>query len=342
MKALMYHGRRDIRMEDVPVPRPGAGQVLVRVTDAGLSQTQVNEFIEGPFIINTTPHARTGVGAPIIPCQEFGGIVHEAGPGVDAGWLGKQVTVLPLTSCGSCDACRAGNTNHCPTMAYAGLLGGHGGFAEFALADASRIVACPRRSWLTFVEPLLVGLHSFRLAGGDMRGKRALVIGAGAVGCAVAAVWKHRGADVTLFDLLPERLVRAGAAGLPGATEDRIAGQRFDFVVDAAGKDLHSPKCAFTEAMGYVRAGGVMVSLGTYFSPVSFVPVGNLVNETCLVHSFAYNEHDLPALATLLAELPNDFEPLVERIPLDRMIDDGYYRAAVGKADFTRIVATHD
>ena len=342
MKALMYYGRRQISLEDLDLPRPGAGQLVLRVTDAGLSQTQVNEFIEGPFIINAQPHARTGIGTPIIPCQEFGGVVHEVGPGVDRAWLGQQVAALPLTSCGSCEPCRSGHTNHCAGMAYSGLLGGHGGFAEYALLDADRVVACPRRDWLTFVEPLLVGLHSWRLAGGQLRHKRVLVIGAGAVGCAVAAVWKHFGGDITLFDLLPERLTRAQQVGFKVATEDRLAGAKFDYVVDAAGKDLHSPKTALTEGMGYVRPGGTLVSLGTYFSPVSYVPIANLVNETCVVHSFAYDEHDLPALQTLLAALRVDFVPLLERIPLDRMVDDGYYRAAVGKADFTRIVASHD
>ena len=73
MKALKFYTQRDIRIEDIEIPKVGDDDVLVKVTDAGISQTQVNEFVEGPFLIDKV----------LIPSQEYGGIVVDVGKKVD-------------------------------------------------------------------------------------------------------------------------------------------------------------------------------------------------------------------------------------------------------------------
>ena len=339
MKALYFYGRRDLRLEEVPMPEPGPGEVRLRVTDAGLSQTQVNEFIEGPYLINEKPHPVTGIGAPMIPCQEFGGVVDAVGPGVDAGLIGQLAGALPMQPCMHCAFCHRGQHSICPSMTYMGLLGAHGGFAEYVVLKRENIYPMPRspRSVMCFIEPLLMGLHVAKRVR-IQRGQPLLIVGAGAVGCGMAAVWRDLyGADVYMHDILPERLERAAQIGLPPVTQAMLKSREFQIVVDAAGKDVHSKDIAFSQALGWVSPGGTLVDIGLYFFPVSVTPATFLIHEISIVPAWSYTLGDVPDMEQLLAALRCDFSPLIEYVPLENILE-GYYRAEIDKASFTRLV----
>lgn len=341
MLALNFYDRRDLRLEYVATPEPSAGELRVQITDAGLSQTQINEFIEGPYIINHTPHPLTGIGTPLVPCQEYGGIVDRVGEGVDTDWVGAQVAVLPLIHCQECRACRSGREELCPYMGYYGLLGGHGGFAEYSIVSPDNLVEVRERDRLTFIEPLLVGIHAGLRAGGPLAEQSVLVLGAGAVGCSVAAVFKyHFGANVRIHDMLEQRLARAEAIGLELHSGHQW--QVYDTVVDAAGQDSFAQRPAYTEALAFVAPGGQLIHIGTYFHPVSVVPSDLLVRQISIIPTFVYNSHCTRTLPTVLAQLPTVFEPLITRIPLDNVIEAGYYRGEFDKDGFTRLVAGID
>lgn len=338
MKALRFHDRRDIRLEDLPTPEPGPGEVAVRVTEAGLSQTQIGEFMEGPFIITQDTHPLTGFSGPIIPCQEYGGVVEAIGPGVSPDLLGRQVAVLPAITCGECLNCLAGKDNVCEKLAYRGVLGADGGFCEISISDADKVVPVDEQSTLSFVEPILLGIHSAKRLDSRHAG-RALVIGAGAVGCALGAVWQDcAGIEVTMYDVLRPRLDRAGAMGLAITHELPEAGE-FDLVVDAAGKDLVHDD-ALTTAVEICRPGGTVVGIGSYFSPVEFVPASWSLAEKTLQSSFAYASGDVADLSTWMDKLDVDFGHLTTHVPLDRLVEDGYYQAELDKGSFTRIVTS--
>lgn len=342
MLALRYYGQRDIRLEEVPTPEPKEGEVLIKVTHAGFSQTQVNEFIAGPFIINKSPHPLTGKAIPLIPCQEFGGIVEEVGYGVDKEILGKQVSVLPLVSCGKCEFCRKGEENLCDKLAYHGLLGLDGGFAEYCVVKRENIFPVEEKSLLTFVEPLLIGFHSLnryrKLESSE--GKKVLVMGAGAVGISVATVWKLEGkSQVFMSEILPNRKRKAEEFGFELLSEEELKKQSFDVVIDAAGMDpLLGERQAFIEGQNYVRKGGVFLDVGTYFHFVSIVPASLLLREINLITSITYNSCDVEQLKNFLETNTLSFEALIEEIPLSRIVEDGYYRAEVDKDSFVRLV----
>jgi len=313
MKAWRFHNRRDLRFEDLPMPQPGQGEVLLRVTDAGLSQTQIAEFMEGPFIISKDRHPRTGFEGPIIPCQEYGGIVEAVGEGVSDSLVGAQMAALPLVHCGTCRPCRTGRENLCETLAYRGLLGADGGFCAYSVVHESQLFPVEDPSMLNFIEPILVGIHSLKRAN-TLGAERVLVQGAGAVGCAVAAVWQDCGGlNVDVFDLLPNRCERAAAMGLSVLDAEPEVGA-YDVVVEAAGKDLQHGRTALLEAFDYTASGGTVLSLGTYFSPISFVPM------------------------TLTIPERNDFGALTTFVPLEELVESGYYQAEVDKDEFTRII----
>lgn len=341
MKALLFYDTRDIRIENIDIPTPTADEVLLEVTAAGLSQTQINEFIEGPYIINKEPHPMTGISAPLVPCQEYGGIIKAVGANVDPALVGKQVSVLPLSACGTCINCQRHNPNTCEKLVYKGLCGDHGGFAEYSRVHKDNIFPCERQDLLTFIEPILVAIHSANVSRLTPKGKKVLVIGAGAVGCAAAAVWKyHFGAEVVLYDRLEERVNRA--KGLNILTTHQLSAEKYDVIIDAAGKDLEDKETAFMKAMKIIHAGGTVINLGAYFFPVEFLPVEWVTKEIAFLGSFAYNFNDVDMLNDVIKSLQHvDFSCVIEEQPLENLVQEGYYRAEINKESFTRIVMIH-
>ena len=81
MKAARWHGRGDVRVEEVPVPTPGRGEVLLRVSLCGICGTDLEEYRHGPLVIPADrPHALTGRRAPLTMGHEFFGVVEALGP----------------------------------------------------------------------------------------------------------------------------------------------------------------------------------------------------------------------------------------------------------------------
>lgn len=331
MLALKFYNQRDIRLEDIPKPEVSKGKVLIKVTDAGISQTQINEFVEGPYIINRTP---------LIPCQEYGGIVESVGDGVDKSLLGKQIAVMPLVTCGKCEHCTTKNEQFCDQLAYHGLLELDGGFAEYSLVDSSNIIQVEKRSMLTFIEPILVAIHAAhqckRLY--SLEDSRVLILGAGAIGIAVAAVWSsYFNADVTINDILYPRLKRAQKAGFATIEKSEIS-KKYDIVIDAAGMDTIVEQPAIIEGFKYLKRGGTLLNIGTYFHSIHFNPSSILLAEQSLLESITYNRKDIEILEDVIDSIDIDFNIFIENISLKDIIEEGYYRAEVDKASFTRIV----
>lgn len=241
MLALRFYNQRDIRLEKLPKPKPKKEEVLIKVTQAGISQTQINEFIEGPFFINKEPHPLTGKAIPLIPCQEYGGIIEDVGKGVDRSLIGKQVAVLPLISCGKCEHCLKGKENLCEKMAYHGLLGLDGGFAEYSVVNVKNIFPVEKEELLTFIEPILVGMNTFDIyrhynGKEDFKEKKILILGAGPVGISVGAVWRdYVKADVVINDILSYRMKKAKEVGFRTVEKKELKKNSFDIVIDAAG-----------------------------------------------------------------------------------------------------------
>src|SRR4051812_33792750 len=120
MKAARFYGRGDVRVEDVPEPRPGPGQVQVAVEWCGICGTDLHEFLDGPIFAPTpqAPHPLTGGAVPITLGHEFSGIVAGVGDGVTGVSEGDRVVVEPYDVCGTCVACRSGRYNTCRSLGF--------------------------------------------------------------------------------------------------------------------------------------------------------------------------------------------------------------------------------
>ena len=142
MRALRYHGRRDMRLEKVPDPVAGPGELLLRVSVSGVCGTDATEYTSGPHLFwpHDRPHPASGHRGPVIPGHELVGVVEAMGTGVTGFAIGEALASGAGVWCGTCAACRAGRTNGCERYWTVGLQR-DGGLAELAAVPARTCAA---------------------------------------------------------------------------------------------------------------------------------------------------------------------------------------------------------
>lgn len=281
MRAVRWHGRGDVRVEEVPDPVPGPGQVLVRVELCGICGTDVEEYRHGPVTIPVAgPHPLTGRSAPVVLGHEPLGSVVAAGPGTAAPPSGTRVVPDVVLGCGTCWWCRRHQEGLCERHAVRGL---HvdGGLAELMLADAGTLVtvdaALPAHA-AVLAEPLSVAVRAVGKAG-DLTGATVAVHGAGTIGLLTVQVARAAGAAVVAVDLVEHRrtlAVAAGAAvaGRPEQAARLVAeftgGRGADVVFECAGQATVLP-----DVIALSRRGGTVVLVGfaDALAPLPLLPV---------------------------------------------------------------------
>lgn len=214
MKALVWHGAGDLRLESVPEPVAGPGDAVVEVAYCGICGTDLHEYLHGPVMIRPSPHPLTGEAPPLALGHEFSGRVVALGAGVTGFSIGQRVAVDPCWRCGECAWCLRGEYNICRKGGSVGLASA-GALAERVRVPAAGLVPLPENvddMAGALAEPLAVGLHAVR-RGGVVPGMAIAIIGFGAVGAAVAAAALAAGVtDVFVSEPEPGR--RELAAGL--------------------------------------------------------------------------------------------------------------------------------
>ena len=131
MKALRLHGINDLRVEDIPAPKPAADEVLLKVLAAGICGSDLPRvFSKGAYHY------------PIILGHEFAGEITEAGEGVDPSLVGKMAAVFPLLPCFTCKACKEGHYASCANYDYYGSRR-DGAFAEYIAVKVWNLVLVP-------------------------------------------------------------------------------------------------------------------------------------------------------------------------------------------------------
>jgi (R,R)-butanediol dehydrogenase/meso-butanediol dehydrogenase/diacetyl reductase len=249
MRAARLHGREDLRLEDVPEPSAGAGDVKLRVLYAGICGTDIHELYDGPLWVPTgRPHPLTGVQAPVILGHELCGEVVEVGDGVTTCARGDLVAVEPLQPCGRCAYCTSGAYNLCPTRAAHGLARDGGGFSELTVVEermAHRLPPGLTPIQGALVEPMAVGVHAVKLTQAEP-GAWAAVHGLGPIGLGVLLALRARGVETIASDPSARRRAAVEALGFrhvldPGAGDvaeairDLTDGRGAVASVDAAG-----------------------------------------------------------------------------------------------------------
>ncbi len=323
MKAVTFQAlHTPLAFEDIPDPTPGEGELVVKVGRCGICGSD----------LHMTEDAAYGCKHGDVLGHEFAGEVVALGKNTIGPKVGDLVSVIPLKSCGRCEACRRGAVQWCSNF---GLQGG--GYAEYAVTRPNQCVSLPSDLTLAdgaIIEPLAVALHGINLSG-MQNGDKVLVLGAGPIGLAVAFWAKRYGAGrVAVQDISDWQEKRALDMGAdvfvvdpqdPIESAERGLGGKADIVFECVGIPG-----LIDQAVKQVRPQGTILLLGLCNKPDTLHTFPMLSKEVKLVTSafFTVPEYE-EALAALdagaieprllvtdtisLSETPDVFESLKKR-----------------------------
>jgi L-iditol 2-dehydrogenase len=292
MLAAVYRGKNDVRLETVPVPQIGAGELLVRVHTCGVCGTDLKKIATGSH------------SAPRIFGHETSGVVAAVGEGVSRFASGDRVVVFHHIPCRQCYYCRHQTFAQCPTYKKVGCTAGFepsgGGFAEYVrvmdwIVDQGTVKIPDGVSFeqACFVEPVntcMKGIQSLRLQPGET----VLAIGQGPIGIILSVLARRAGATVITSDLYPERLRISKSLGFELAVDasqqdaahyvrQRTDGRGADAVILAVGSNR-----LIRPAMDAARPGGrVLLFAQTQRGEVVVDPAAICVDEKALIGSYS-------------------------------------------------------
>jgi threonine dehydrogenase-like Zn-dependent dehydrogenase len=337
MRALVFRGPADLRLEDRPDPTPGPQEVLLRITATGICGSDLHGF--------TGESGRRHAGQ--IMGHETVGRIESVGPAVRDPALapGSLATVNPVLSCGRCGACAAGAQQLCERRRVIGVDPAiASAFAELMVAPAANVVVLPATmptEYGALVEPLAVGYHA--AARGQVHaGDRVLVVGGGPIGQACALAARRLGAqEVLVSEPHPTRRALVGALGF-AVTEpasdfsDRVReqlGGPADAVLDAVGTggSLRSGIAAATP-------GARVVLVGMNTPEITLAAYEISTFERTVYGSFCYTGAEFHATAQWVAAGPPGLDRLVEgRVPL-AAAPDTFTRLASRDLDLSKVL----
>lgn len=267
MRAIVFDGM--LRIVDMPKPVPAPGEALIRVSMAGICNTDI-EITKGYL------------GFQGIIGHEFTGTVEKAAENAPS-MSGKRVVGEINCGCGDCDMCRNGLQKHCPRRTTLGILGRQGAFAEYTTLPSGNLHEIPgdiSDEQAVFTEPLAAAFEVIEQVGID-EGQRVLVLGDGKLGILCALTLKLTGAHVSLAGKHPDKLAIAARQGISTLlVNDMPDGGIFDIVVEATGSAE-----GLDAAMHYTRPLGTIILKSTVADtiPVNLAPI--VINEITIVGS---------------------------------------------------------
>ncbi len=322
MQAAVYRGVNDVRLETVPVPEIGAGELLLRVHTCGVCGTDLKKIVSGSH------------SAPRIFGHETSGVVAAVGAGVSKFAPGDRVVVFHHIPCRECYYCRHKTFAQCPTYKKVGCTAGFepsgGGFAEYVrvmdwIVDQGTVKIPKTVSFeqACFVEPVntcMKGIEALRLQPCET----VLTIGQGPIGIILSVLAQKAGATVITSDLYPERLRIAKSLG-------------FEHMIDASQQDAVQAVRAQTEgrgadavilavasnglirpAMDAARSGGrVLLFAQTQRGEVVVDPAAICVDEKALIGSYSASADLQEESVRFVMNREMDLEQLIShRFPL--------------------------
>jgi threonine dehydrogenase-like Zn-dependent dehydrogenase len=290
VRVAIYRGADlPVSIEEMPMPRPGEGQLLVKVGRCGICGSDISMTSGGAFDY--------ALGCPL--GHEYAGEVVELGRGVERLKLGDRVACIPNAGCGRCESCHAGRPIFCvevkPQL---------GGFGEFVAVAESTALALPASLSLAdgaLVEPMACGRHALRLAGFGA-GSRLLVLGAGAMALSIIYWARLQGAAEIIVASRSahrrETVIAMGADSFHSFEEDdpavfsAMTNPAPEFVAECIGKPD-----ALQQSIGFVRGGGTVISMGMCMQGEPIIPALCAFKEVRLVFPLAYTIDDFEETA---------------------------------------------
>jgi L-iditol 2-dehydrogenase len=327
MKAAVYRGVNDVRLEEVPVPEIGAGEILVRVHTCGICGTDLKKIATGSH------------SAPRIFGHETTGVVAKTGAGVGEFAVGDRVMVFHHIPCRECYYCRHKTFAQCATYKKVGCTAGFepsgGGFSEYVRVmdwivqkGTVRIPEGVSFEQASFVEPVntcIKGIETLRLQPDET----VLVIGQGPIGLMLAFLAKRAGARVITSDLYPARLTIAKSFGLSHTIDASTvdAGKTVREMTEGRGADAVllavGGSGMIRPAMDATRPGGrILLFAQTAHGEATIDPAAVCVDEKALLGSYSASVELQEESVRFVMNREMDLERLIShRFPLDRSVE---------------------
>ena len=327
MQAAVYRGKNDVRLETVPVPRIGRGEMLVRVHSCGVCGTDLKKIALGSH------------SAPRIFGHETSGMVAAVGEGVHQFQPGDRVVILHHVPCGKCFYCRHKTFAQCATYKKVGCTAGFepsgGGFAEYVRVmewivqrGTVRVPDGVSYEQACFVEPVNTCMKGIERLALEI-GETVLVIGQGPIGIILSHLSKRAGAHVITSDLYPQRLTIAASFGLQSAIDasrvdtvkavrELTEGRGADAVILAVGANA-----LIRTAIDAVRPGGrVLLFAQTARGEVMIDPATVCVDEKTLLGSYSASVELQEDSVRFVMDREMNLESLIShRFPLSNSVE---------------------
>jgi (R,R)-butanediol dehydrogenase/meso-butanediol dehydrogenase/diacetyl reductase len=321
MPAAVFQGLRAVTVEHVPVPAPGAGEVLVEVSHCGICGSDLHFLLEW------------GGKQGAIEGHEYSGRIAALGEGVTGWSVGEPVVAAPAQRCGRCEYCLADRPFLCVERDRVGTddhewQGAFTRYTKVAARDLLRIPDGLSMRHAALTEPLAVALHGITRAGGARAGTRWLVTGAGPIGSLSVAALRALGVDDVvvsephakrrdLCERLGARTVSPDELTVPPMPHD-LVDEPFDAVLECSGN-----RNAMEAGLAQLKRGGTMVFVGAGIHRPRIDNNRVLLNELVITGAYVYDHDGFPRALELLAsgKMPNDLLVEADDVGLDGLLD---------------------
>src|SRR5438128_1366419 len=327
MRAAVYRGVNDVRLEEVPVPEIGPGEILVRVHTCGICGTDLKKIATGSH------------SAPRIFGHETSGVIAKVGEGIRKFAVGDRVVVFHHIPCGECYYCRHKTFAQCTTYKKVGCTAGFepsgGGFAEYVrvmdwIVQKGTVgipdgISFEQACFVSPVNTCMKGIEILHLE----RGETVLVIGQGPIGIILSVLAKRSGATVITSDLYPRRLTISKSFGLVlpidasrsdtvQRTRELTEGRGADAVILAVGGNG-----LIRFAMDAARPGGrVLLFAQTVHGEATIDPAAICVDEKTLLGSYSASAEPQEESVRFVMNRELDLERLIRhRFPLSSSVE---------------------
>ncbi|TFD62556.1 hypothetical protein E3T39_00975 [Cryobacterium suzukii] len=332
MRAIEFTRERAARVVDMEIPVPGQGEVLVRITSAGICGSDLTALGgKHPFRV-----------PPLISGHEGGGIVESVHDSVSADWVGARVAVEPQQACRTCTSCKLGIYNLCRNRLMLGMQNWPGTLAEYIVAPEEclhRVSNTVPIELLALAEPLAVAHHAVCKVP-SVTGKRVAVLGGGAIGGLIVHFLAERRAEsIVVTDVRPhnrqlglELGATAAVDPLTSGWKDAAAGYaaagEFDIVFVAA-----AVPHIVDDAIELLAPQGIVVQVGLFSRSIDFDIAAMQQYEKLIVGSNIYTAFDFVAAVETLENNVEKLQRLVTSQTSLEAAADFLTNKALGRVD---------
>ncbi|KAJ5690532.1 hypothetical protein N7462_004924 [Penicillium macrosclerotiorum] len=343
MRAVRFHGRGDVRLDEIPEPVCGSGQIKsfifpplkVKPAFVGICGSDLHEFIGGPHAVPQKPHPVTGEKLPTTLGHEFSGTIEEIGSEIVDLKVGDLVAIKPNLGDGTCRRCLMGRANCCDSLGFIGYSGSAGGLSDYVVVDRKHVIRLPESIPLdigALVEPLSVAWHAVSRSPLQEDGI-ALVVGAGPIGLAVVQVLKAQGINkiivVEVSQKRREFALAFGGSHILNPLEVDVVTEIRDITGDFRGASVafecSGVQAGLDTAMSGIRVRGTTVILSLWEKKPVIDAFAIVLGEKHVAGAVVYDDEDFEAVIEAIASgqiAPRSM--ITSKIQMDEIVKKGF------------------